>query len=288
MTYDSFLTWWSERGAKSFDALLFDIDGTLLSGGKALPGAEATLDWLRATRFPFRLLTNDGNHSPEEKSSFLRRAGLEIAPEEIVSCCHALGTLAETLSVKGRKFFVLGDLGKPSFAERAGLIHCADLAQIEECAGVIVGEGDYDWQAHITGALNFLVRHPDAIFITPNPDTYWPDGKGGFGIGAGATARFIERILSEMGRKFEPIYLGKPYPAIYDYAIDEIAENFKLPAIPPRQRVLMLGDSVASDIKGAHSAGLKSGLLLTGITSPAQAEMACGDCRPDMLFKHLG
>jgi hypothetical protein len=74
MTYDSFLTWWSERGAKSFDASSRHRRH-LLSGGKALPGAEATLDWLRATRFPFRLLTNDGNHSPEEKSSsFAARA----------------------------------------------------------------------------------------------------------------------------------------------------------------------------------------------------------------------
>jgi ribonucleotide monophosphatase NagD (HAD superfamily) len=90
-----------------------------------------------------------------------------------------------------------------------------------------------------------------------------------------------------MGRKFEPIYLGKPYPAIYDYAIDEIAENFKLPAIPPRQRVLMLGDSVASDIQGRHSAGLKSGLLLTGLTSRRRrrwlAETAARTCFSSIL-----
>ena len=288
MTYENFITWWTERGAKSFDALLFDIDGTLISGGKALPGAEETLEWLRDMHYPFRLLTNDGNHSPEEKSGFLHAAGLKIGPDEIISCCHALDNLAGSLSIKGRKVFVLGDLGNPSFAEGAGLVTCKDIAKIEECAGIIVGEGTYDWQPFITAALNFLVKHPDAIFITPNPDTYWPDGKGGFGIGAGATGRFIATILREMGLNFEPIYLGKPYPAIYDYAIEEMADHFKLPSMPPKNRVLMLGDSLASDIRGAHSSGMKSGLMLTGITSAAQAEMACGECRPDMIFKHLG
>jgi len=288
MTHDSFLSWWNERGAKSFDAILFDIDGTLINGGRALSGAEETLEWLRNTGFPFRLLTNDGNHSPEEKSGFLRAAGIEITPDEIISCCHALGSVAECLGLKDRKVFVLGDLGKPSFAERAGMVHCDDLRQIEECAAVIVGEGVYDWQPHITAALNYFAKRPDGIMIAPNPDTYWPDGKGGFGIGAGATARFLSTILTEMGLRHNPIYLGKPYPAIYDYAIEEITEHFKLPSIPSTGRVLMLGDSLQSDIKGARSCGMRSGLLLTGITGAAQAELAACECRPDMIFKHLG
>ncbi len=288
MTYDKFIDWWTERGSKSFDALLFDIDGTLISGGKALPGAEETLEWLRDTRYPFRLLTNDGNHSPEEKSGFLHAAGLQIGPEEIISCCHALDSLAQSLSIKGEKVFVLGDLGKPSFAERAGLVTCREIDKLGECAAIIVGEGEYDWQPFMTAAINALVKRHELFLITPNPDTYWPDGKGGFGIGAGATGRFIAGILKEMGMNIEPIYLGKPYPAIYDYALDEMAESFRLPSLPPKSRVLMLGDSLSSDMRGAHNSGIKSGLLLTGITSAAQAEMACGECRPDMIFKRLG
>ncbi len=288
MTFDSFIEWWSIKGSKSFDALLFDIDGTLINGGKALPGSLETLKWLRDMRYPFRLLTNDGNHSTQEKSGFLNKAGLSIAPEEIVSCAHALNSLGESLSLRGKKVFVMGDLGNPSFAELAGMIPCKDLESLGECAAVIVGEGTYDWQPTITAVLNHLVKRTDSILVSPNPDTYWPDGKGGFGIGAGATARFICGILAEMNLPREPIYLGKPYPAIYDYAVQEIVDHFELPAMPQRQRILMLGDSLQSDIKGAHSAGMKAALLLTGITTAAQAELASGYARPDLIFKHLG
>ena len=176
MTHESFLQWWGERGSKSFEALLFDIDGTLISGGRALPGAIDTFEWLRSTSFPFRLLTNDGNHSPEEKCGFLRNAGLQIEPEEIVSCGHALASLADSLSLKGAKVFVLGDMGVPSFAERAGMVQCREPNEIEDCHAVIVGEGIYDWLDHITAAFHYLVRHPERVMLAPNPETHWPEG----------------------------------------------------------------------------------------------------------------
>lgn len=285
---DAFDKWWHEGASESFDAILFDIDGTLISGGKALPGVKKLLSWLRRRKFPFKLLTNDGNHSLQEKSSFLNKAGLDIAPREIVSCSLALNGLAEDLDLKGRKVFVMGDLGKPSFAVGAGMKPTKDLAEIDSCAAVIVGEGVYDWHSHLSGVLNHLVRNPGGLLVVPNPDSYWPDGKGGFGIGAGAKARFLLSLLSEMGLKREVIYLGKPYRSIFDYAIRELSEDFGLPSRPRRGRILMLGDSLQSDIKGARVSGLKAGLLLTGITNASQIRSAPKGCQPHFTFRRMG
>jgi len=285
---NNLLEWWEARRG-DYAALLFDIDGTLLTAGECLPGADALLRRLRQLRYPFYLLTNDGNHSVEEKSVLMGRVGLYVEPAEIVSCSMALRQFAARRHYQGHSFFILGDLGKPCFAEQAGLVPCRDLARIDECSGVIVGEGVYDWQNYLTATLNFLVHHPDRPLVAPNPDSYWPASrKGTFGIGAGAKVRFLCGLLAEMGIDVQPIYLGKPYPAIYDYAVSLLQERYGFPEIPEMRKIVMVGDSLTSDICGANRLGMTSALVLTGITTAAQASAAEAELRPHFVFNTLG
>ena len=79
-----FIDFW-HKNADRFDALFMDIDGTLISGRSALPGAAELLTELRESGKPFLLLTNDSNHSLEEKSAIIRRTGLDVSPAEIIS-----------------------------------------------------------------------------------------------------------------------------------------------------------------------------------------------------------
>ncbi len=281
-----FLPWWKDNYQR-FQAILMDIDGTLVAGERALPGAADTLDWLRRRRFPFCLLTNDGNRSPQEKSRLLGQAGLSVQPEEIVSCGMALDELARHPELGQKLFFVMGDLGRPNYADTAGLRITNDPGQLEQCAGIIVGEGYYDWQRYLNLALNTLLSAPDKMMIVPNPDSYWPNGVNGeVGIGAGGKARFLAGILAEAGVRVEPIYLGKPYRAIFRLALEHIGRCWGIPDLSADQ-VLMLGDSLKSDIAGARLAGLRSGLLLSGVTSRVLAEAAPDEERPDWVFKAL-
>ncbi|MHB9138120.1 MAG: HAD-IIA family hydrolase [Victivallaceae bacterium] len=279
-----FLEWWQNE-RKNFDAIMFDIDGTLISGLHLLNGADVLLEQLRREHFPFYLLTNDGNHSTQEKSVIADKAGLKVSPDEIVSCGMAILHFAEHQNAAGKTFFVMGDLGQPCYAEDAGLKVCRNVKQISSCSGVIVGEGFYDWQENINAVFNFFIKNPGMPLLVPNPDSYWPNGRRGeFGIGAGGKARFICGILEEMGIIVSPIYLGKPYSAIYEYTVELLKERFGLPGDLNYNRILMLGDSLKSDIKGANILGMKSGLMLTGITSAEQAGQAQGELKPDFIF----
>ncbi len=281
-----FLAWWEGRRA-SYQAVLLDIDGTLIKGRYALPGASETISQLRRERVPFRLLTNDGNRSPAEKCELLARSGIEVAESEIVSCGMALNAFARDPEWRERLFFVIGDLGNPCYADRAGLRTTRDLNDIDNCAGIIIGEGTYDWQLNLNAALNALLQDPGKRLIVPNPDTYWPNGRNGeIGVGAGGKARFLVSILDEAGVEMEPIYLGKPYSAIFEVTLSLMKADFALPDIQP-ERVLMLGDSLKSDIAGANRMGMVSGLLLTGITDRAMAEKAAAEEKPDFIFDSL-
>ena len=160
----SFNLWW-ERHSEEFEGIFFDIDGTLIAGGRALPGAKEIIERLRADGFPFKLLTNDGNHSVHEKSVLMRKCGLDIAPEDIVSCGMALEPVFEKLELKGRQVYAMGLLGTPDFAELAGAIPVRDPDKIEDCDAVVVGEGTYNWQKNISAVINYYIATPIPPFL---------------------------------------------------------------------------------------------------------------------------
>ncbi len=283
----NFTTWW-EKKSENYSAILFDIDGTLIAGRHALPGAAKLLQILRNSHFPFCLLTNDGNNSTAEKSAIMQRRGLDITKDEIVSCGDALKTLAVRKKYIGKKFYIMGELGTPDFAELAGIITERNPGAINSCEGVIVGEGSYNWQENITAVINYYIKNDNRLMIVPNPDSYWPSGNGEIGIGAGGKARFLCTILKEYGIKVTPNYLGKPYSPVYRCGVQMLKEKFNLSkSAATGEKILMLGDSLLSDIRGANRAGFTSGLLLTGISKMNHVEKANSICTPDYIFKTL-
>jgi len=291
MQHEPYLLDLLRRRRHDFDAVLLDIDGTLTDHGHALPGTVEMLAWLRRDRVPFLCLTNDGNHPVTQKAEFLQRCGLDIARAEIVSCAHAIFNYAAETGLAGRPVFIMGQLGVrfPPIAGAAGenpgppaaepdsrvFSETHDLELLPECAGVIVGEGAYDWFRVVSGVFNFFVHKPDAFLIVPNPDSYWPDGRRGLGIGAGGVARFIQRLLQDFGQPFEPVYLGKPYPRIFEDARHCLQQRHgaQVGAVP--ERIWVIGDSLQADVQGANGVGFRSVLILTGITKARRLEADC-------------
>lgn len=285
---NSFLPWW-KRKSSLYGAIFFDVDGCLISGKHALPGAVELIQYLRNSQFPFCLLTNDGNHSLEEKCEIMKKRGLKIGTDEIISCSSALKPLAEHKGYIGKKFFAMGELGIPDFGELAGMKIIRDLDKISSCVGVIIGEGVYQWQPNINAVINYYIKNKNKrLMIVPNPDSYWPSGPNGeIGIGAGGKARFLCTILREYGIHIKPVYLGKPYNPVYRCALKHLKAKFKLPRSVTGKKILMLGDSLLSDIRGANRMGFSSGLVLTGITNLDHVKNARENCCPDLIFKTL-
>ncbi len=275
--------YWMETHSDAFDAVLLDVDGVLVTARRAIPGSRALIEWLRAEKVPFALLTNDGCNSPKEKIRYLRDSGLCFNTDHIVSASHALVELAEERGWNGRLFFMMGELGKPCYAKAAGLRITRSLRRLKDCAGVIVGEKGYDWEEVITGVFNFLLRNPEAPFVVPNPDEYFAVGSGRLHPASGATARFVLQLCRSYGINVEPIYLGKPHEPIFDCAHHHLEKRAGRSL--PRNRVVIIGDSLASDIQGGRAYGYHSALVLTGITTGAMLERSL--VQPDLVFEAL-
>ena len=96
-------------------------------------------------------------------------------------------------------------------------------------------------QAHAR-ALPMLCANPDITVVRG----------GSMMICAGALADFYEKLGSPV------TYHGKPHPAIYD------ALQHHYATISP-SRILAIGDSISTDIQGAHNASIDAILITGGI-----------------------
>lgn len=278
----TFTSFFREHGKEKFDAILFDIDGTLSSGGHPLPGAKELLLLLEKEKFPYMLLTNDSCNSRKEKAAILQKGELPVTEERIYSCGDVLKFWQKD-NYHGELLFQCGRLGTPSYADQAGIRITTDPERISECQGVIFGDGDYNWKPALEAVFNFYLVHPEAPMIVVTPDSYWPSfSRGGMCIGGGAQARFICATLKDAGITVEPLYVGKPYPHIYQGITWELRQLLGRPVEPGR--IAMVGDSLDTDIKGANVNGLCSCLVLSGITTPELAAKAENERKPRMIF----
>ena len=275
---------WLEHSA-AIEALLLDIDGVLLSTRRRLPGSRTLVKLLNTGGLPYLLITNDGNHSIEEKSSRLQAAGLPIGRDHIVSCGHAIAPLVQAGGLSGQLFFAMGDTGTPCYAKAAGLQITRDLQRLDQCAGVIIGEENYPWEPVINAVTNYFIDRPQAPLIIPNPDHFYPGPELKIHVAAGGVGRFIQQILKAYGIAICPTYLGKPYAPVFQLAHDKLM-TLAGRSIAPDQ-ILMVGDNLSADIAGGRAMGYRTALLLTGVTSPASIDNAAPDERPDMVFERL-
>jgi HAD superfamily hydrolase (TIGR01450 family) len=277
------LTTWLGHPGVAVDALCLDIDGVLLNDTERLPGSRRLLDLLDRQGLPFVLLTNDGNHATQEKAQRLQQAGLAVSAGQIISCGHAIALWVRRQDMAGQLFFAMGDTGRPCYAEAAGLRVTRDVQQLSACSGVVIGETHYDWEPVINAVINYLIDHPAAPLVVPNPDEFYPGPRLKIHVAAGAVGRFIQHVLNAYGVAITPVFLGKPHTPIFELAHQALERRLGR-AIAP-QRVWMVGDNLASDIAGGRAMGYATALILSGVT-PLTA-LAKSKLTPDMVFERL-
>lgn len=286
MILPRFLDWFRQH-LSEYDAVMFDIDGTLTLGPNPLPGNQQLIQFLRDSSYPFFFLTNDGIHTHAEKRRQLERGGIPALEEEIVSSSDALPAFARQHGLSGKPVCLLGAWkGQSDYLLTAEMIP-KTVDELDGCHAIFIGEGRFDWCTDIQKVLNFMYKHPELPLFVSNPDSFWSAGAdGSLGVGAGGLARFILAILKDMGITPECTFLGKPNPGIYLATIEQLQKRFKLSVID-NKRLLMVGDALFSDILGGNRLGMTTVLMMTGVTTPEILQNATGENLPTFAFNHL-
>jgi len=128
---------------------------------------------------------------------------------------------------------------------------------------VLLDDEGFDWMDGLNKAVNLLRRRPIPAIIA-NPDGAYPMSKKEVGIAIGGLAYMVEKIT---GRKF--IRFGKPDSQIFMFALENILPFH--PGIHKRD-ILMVGDTLHTDILGGNKFGLDTALVLTGNILPEDYE----------------
>lgn len=252
--------------ADQYRIFFFDAFGVLKNYRGLIPGIEQTFAWLAANNREFYILTNDASRSPDDMAESYYRLGLTaIKP----SCIITSGMLArEYLSLKVPHGTVayLGTEHSAHYIETAGLqtlsIRQLDLNNLTDInALVLLDDEGFDWNTDLNKAVN-LLRLRNIPVIVANTDTTYPVTKNQVAVAIGGVADMIERIV---GKQF--IRFGKPDAQLFMLAYEQIS-----PALGIGKRdILMIGDTLRTDILGGNKFGLDTALVLTGNTNADEA-----------------
>src|SRR3989440_8789855 len=228
---------------------LIDMDGVIYRENQLIPGAADFVTTMNATGTPFLFLTNNSAPTPEDLAVRLNHLGIHglSARHFYTSALNTADFLAET--DPGCTVFVIGEGGLLAALHERKIANDAIRPHY-----VVVGEGATTMEK--LGKAHECIEHGARLLAT-NPDNWCPVSREKTRPGAGATAAFLE---ASTGRRC--YYLGKPNGYMFHRARRKLAEH----ALWTPEEVVMIGDTMETDIRGAIEAGLCGFLVLTGST----------------------
>jgi NagD protein len=228
---------------------LIDMDGVIYRENHLVPGARDFTEALIGTGASFIFLTNNSAPTPEDLSVRLGHLGIPgLSPRHFyTSALNTADFLCETHPAC--TVFVIGEGGLLTALHERRIANDAIQPSY-----VVIGEGAASME-RLAKAHSFVER--GARLLATNPDNWCPVSADGTRPGAGATAAFLE---VSTGRR--AYYLGKPNGYMFHRARRKLEEM----AAAELEQIVVIGDTMETDIRGAIEAGLHGYLVLTGST----------------------
>lgn len=250
--------------APDYDVLLCDVWGVVHNGITAFPHACDALMRARARGATVILITN----APRQSTVVARQLEKLHVPREIYDAIVSSGDVTRAVieARPGQSLFHLGpDRDRSIFTgldirfaplERADYVVCSGLDNDDM-------KTPQDYRARLETMLKRKL-----FMVCGNPDVVVERGDR-LVYCAGAVAD----LYATMGG--EVLYAGKPYRPIYDMALAKAQTTAGRKVAV--SRVLAIGDSVRTDLKGARTIGVDFLFVTSGI----HAEELGGRERPD-------
>lgn len=258
--------------AQTYDAALCDVWGVLHDGRSARSHAVDALQKFREQRGPVILLSNAPRPVGDVEKQFARLGVAHDCYDAILtSGMLAHDDLARrSLGRELRLLHIGPERDRGVFASLPVRFVAADSAELVVCTGLFDDdtESPEDYRDMLTALSR---RHLE--FLCVNPDMVVQRG-GQLVYCAGALAR----LYTELGGR--AVYYGKPHAPIYGAALSLARKAANRADL----RVVVLGDGVETDIRGANMAGLDAVFIADGIhgedvreLTPSAVEKLCSE-----------
>lgn len=245
-----------EARIASARGFIFDMDGTIAlgdaaSGGhKALPGAVEFLNLLRKRGTPFRVFTNGTAKPPAAYAASLRKAGFDLADDEMMTPSSSAALWFERQGIK--RVRVLGNSGVAAPLVDRG-IDVVGASEPGEVEAVFTGWFREFTFPDLEAACQSVWE--GAIVTTASHVPFFATATGR-AIGASFA---INKMISAMTGKQAKV-LGKPSRIAFDTAVAAMG----LPKSAAKD-VVVFGDDPALEMRMANGAGAVGVGLTTGL-----------------------
>ncbi|MDT7628201.1 MAG: glycerol-phosphatase [Pseudonocardiales bacterium] len=252
----------------AYDAVLFDLDGTVYQGTHVFPGSTDVLRELRDQGVAIRFVTNNASKAPQDVVDHLRELGITADTAEVNTSTQAAVAVLRDRLDQGSQVLVVGADALEAAVAEAGLQPVRENGP--DVAAVVQGHSpDTGWRILAEACL---ALRAGALWVACNVDATLPTERGLL-PGNGSMVAVL-RTATEL----EPFIAGKPSPTLFTTAAE--SAGARLP--------LAVGDRLDTDIAGGVAAGFDTLAVLTGVATPALLLAAPEAQRPRYVAADLG
>lgn len=233
--------------ADDFDVFLLDAFGVLNIGETAIPGTRERIERFRAAGKTVLVVSNAAGFPHAALMEKYTKLGYDFAPEDVIT---SRATLLAGLNGQRGLHWGLMATRSTGLRDLEGL-NLTYLEEHPEPYAAVDGFlmiGAAAWTEARQALLEEALQKRPRPVLVGNPDIVAPR-ETGFSTEPG---HFAHRLADRT--KVAPEFFGKPFTNIFEMAFKRLGPVDKL-------RVLMVGDSLHTDILGARTAGVASALI---------------------------
>jgi NagD protein len=243
---------------------VIDMDGVIYHGHRLVPGALEFLDRLQQGGHKFLFLTNNSQWTPRDLRHRLDRLGVHVDESAFHTSALATADFLRQQKPSGSAY-VIGGAGLTNALYDIGYT----LTETHPDYVVVGDTRSYDYEK-IERAVRLIFQ--GARFVATNVDLTGPSEEGL----QPACGALIAPIELATGRK--PYFVGKPNPLMMRTALRKLGAH--------SSESFMVGDRMDTDIIAGMEAGMRTILVLSGVTSRATLEQY--PYRPTYVFNNVG
>jgi 4-nitrophenyl phosphatase len=231
------------------------MDGVIWRGDAPIGDLGATFRQIAERGLKVVFATNNSTRTSQQYVGKLAELGVIAEPWQVVTSSQAVADLLARRFPGGTPVFAIGESGLLEALRDENFLLLSP-EQAEQAQAVVMGiDRQINFQKLAEATL--LVRRGVPFYAT-NPDKTFPTPRGEI-PGAGS---WYSIVTTASG--IEPIVAGKPGDAMMELALARLGL--------PRERVLVVGDRIETDIVAGQSAGCPVALVLSGVSTRAQGE----------------
>ncbi|KAM7381954.1 hypothetical protein PAMA_012696 [Pampus argenteus] len=256
----------------SVDSVLFDCDGVIWRGDQAVPGASQVINLLKKNGKKVFFVTNNSTKTRKMYVDKLTTLGFNATEDEVFGTAYCSAVYLKTVCKLQGKVYLIGSDAMKQELEAVGVQQTGlgpdhisgkqtDWANVPldpEVKAVVVGFDEHFSYMKLNRAMQYL-NQPGCVFVGTNRDTRLPLEGGKAVPGTGCLLQSVETAAQRQAQT-----VGKPN----NFMFDCVASQFGV----DRDRCLMVGDRLDTDIMLGSNCGLKTLLTLTGVSTLADAD----------------